>query len=151
MQPLNLPGFDFRISQDGGKMMIFDRIRRKHVALTPEEWVRQHVVAYLREHKGIPESLIGVEKKLEINGMVRRFDLLVFNRSGKPVLLVECKAPSVEISEKAFDQAARYNRALRVDYLVVTNGMALYCCNIDYQSSAFRFLPDIPDYKELNL
>ena len=149
MQSLNFPDFQFRFARAGGKEMIFDPIRKKMVSLTPEEWVRQNMIAYLMAVKLVPASLVGVEKRLLLNGLVKRFDLAVFNRSGIPVLLVECKAPSVEITEKVFDQAARYNMQLKVNYFIITNGMHHFCCRINYTHSTYIFIEEIPTFAEL--
>jgi type I site-specific restriction-modification system R (restriction) subunit len=149
MQALNFPEYHFRISLVEGKEKIFDPVRKKFVSLTPEEWVRQNLIAYLIENRKVPSSLIGVEKQLILNGLTKRFDVVVFNRSGIPVLLVECKAPSVSITEKTFDQAARYNMQLKVNYFVITNGISHYCCRIDYARSSYNFIEDIPSFAEL--
>ena len=149
MLPLNFPEFQFRIAGTVDRKTIFDRVRRKFVVLTPEEWVRQHMVSYLIAIKSVPESMIGVEKQLLVNGLVKRFDIAVFNRNGDPVLLVECKAPAVPVSEKVFDQAARYNMQLKVNYFVVTNGLDHFCCRIDYDSRNYIFIRDVPAYEEM--
>jgi hypothetical protein len=149
MQTLNFPVFQFRFSEHDGRQLIFDPVRRRFVSLTPEEWVRQHMIAYMVETKQIPLSMIGVEKKLLVNGLVKRFDIAVFSRTGFPVLLVECKAPFIGISEKVFDQAARYNMQLQVNYFVITNGMEHFYCRIDYLNKAYRFIEDIPLYSAL--
>lgn len=149
MQPLNLPIYTFRIREAGEREEIFDETRKKFVALTPEEWVRQHFVEYLVAGKKVPRSHIVVEAAFKLYGLVKRSDIMVSDRKGEPVLLVECKAPHVNISQKTFDQVARYNMALRVQYLAVTNGLNHYCCIIDHSSSSYRFLKDIPDYLSL--
>ncbi len=145
-QTLNLPAFPYRIRHEGGQEEIFDTVRRKYVALTPEEWVRQHFVHFLVEVKNVPESLIVVEKSLVLNKMNKRADILVYGRKGEPLLMVECKAPSVKITQKSFDQVARYNISLRVPLLVVTNGLEHYCCLIDFRNASYSFLEDIPDF-----
>jgi len=149
MQPLNLPGADFRIREENGKTQIFDPVRRKFVVITPEEWVRQHMIFVLASIKKVPFSLIGVETKLLVNNLVRRFDVCVFNRRGEPVMLVECKAPSVALSEQTFDQVARYNLPMNVKYLVVTNGLETYSCRIDYQNRTYHFLKDLPEFETM--
>ena len=149
MQPLNFPEFQFRFAQADGKEMIFDPIRKKWVSLSPEEWVRQNMIAYLMEFRQVPAGLIGVEKQLLINRLVKRFDIAVFNRSGAPMVLVECKAPSVQIAEKTFDQAARYNMQLKVNYFIITNGLEHFFCRIDYMHSSYIFIEDIPLFNRL--
>jgi len=129
---------------------IYDPIRHKFVALTPEEWVRQHLIGYLIQYKGYPVSMIGVEKQLMLNKQSRRFDLVVYSRKALPFLLVECKAPGVEISEKTFDQAARYNLLLKAEYFLITNGIDHYPCRLDYINKQYIFIEDIPHFNDLN-
>ena len=149
MQTLNLPETEFRIRDSGGKKEIFDGIRKKFIALTPEEWVRQHFIAFLVSGKNVPASLIGVEVSLKLNRLQKRGDIVVYSKSGKPCLIVECKAPGIRITQDVFEQVARYNMKLNVNYLVVTNGMEHYACYIDHEKSEFRFLKEIPDFREL--
>ncbi len=124
-------------------------MRKKYVALTSEEWVRQNFVAWLVNEKKYPAGLIAIEKELVLNDMKKRFDIVVFNSQFVPSLLVECKAPEVKITQKSFDQVARYNMTLKVKYLVVTNGMMHYCCYIDQQKGEFSFLDHVPDFDKL--
>jgi len=149
MQQLNFPHFEFKRREFNTRQEIFDPLRRKFVALTPEEWVRQHLIAYLIINKGYPISVIGVEKQLIINKQVKRFDLVVFSKKANPLLLVECKAPGVEITEKAFDQAARYNMLLKAEYFLITNGLEHYPCRIDYECKQYIFIEDIPHYNQV--
>ncbi|MBK7030738.1 MAG: type I restriction enzyme HsdR N-terminal domain-containing protein [Bacteroidales bacterium] len=149
MQSLDFPDFQFRISSQDDRQMIWDPIRRKMVRLTPEEWVRQHVIAYLTGIKGFPIGLLGVEKKIVLNGLVKRFDLVAFNNSGTPIVLIECKAPSVLITQKTFDQAARYNMQLNAGIFYITNGLNHYCCFLDPTANTYQFLEEIPSYSEL--
>lgn len=149
MFELNLPPFDVKISSEGEKKRIFDVIRRRYVALTPEEWVRQHFVHFLAAEKGYPLSLMANEVQLKLNGMSRRCDTVVYDRTLTPRVIVEYKAPTVEITQKVFDQISRYNRVLRVDFLIVSNGLTHYCCRINYASQGYTFLPDIPKYEEI--
>lgn len=116
------------------------------MVLTPEEWVRQHIVHYLIEEKKYPYSLIAVEKKLTINNLTKRTDVLVFNTQGLPEIIVECKAPSVKITQDSFDQIARYNLKLKANYLIVTNGLTHYFCKMDLENECYIFLENIPDY-----
>jgi len=149
MFALNLPTFNAKISSYGKKSMIFDVIRQRYVTLTPEEWVRQHFVHYLMEHKGYPMSLLANEIQIKLNGTSKRCDTVLYNRDLSPQLIVEYKAPSVEITQKVFDQISRYNMVLRVDYLIVSNGLQHYCCRMDYEQQSYHFLPEIPNYNEL--
>ena len=146
MQQLNLPTYKFRIKSTKNKYEIFDIIRKKYVILTPEEWVRQHIIHFLIEEKKYPVSLIGVEKKLTINNLTKRTDILVFNTKGLPHIIVECKAPSVPITQGSFDQIARYNLKLKADLLVVSNGLQHYVSKMDFENEKYIFLKNIPDY-----
>lgn len=149
MQKLNLPEYDFKTKHTDGRTQIFDAVRKKYVALTPEEWVRQHFIHFLAEEKQFPKSLMAVEAGLKYNGLQKRGDLIVHNRNGDPVLIVECKAPSVKISQATFDQVARYNMALKVKYVVVTNGLNHYYCIIDFGQKSYRFIEELPKYDAL--
>ena len=149
MQALNLPEADFRMRDFGGKKEIFDGIRKKFITLTSEEWVRQHVVAYLVTGKNVPSSLIGIEVSMKINSLQKRGDIVVYNKSGKPCMIIECKAPEIRITQDVFEQVARYNMTLNVSYLVVTNGLEHYACFIDHENSEYQFLKDIPDFNEM--
>jgi len=146
MLDLNLPKYDFKVKSEGGKKQIFDSVRKQFVALTPEEWVRQHFIHFLHQEKGFPLGLMGVEYPLQYNGMNKRADIICFQKEGKPMLLVECKSANVSISQKVFDQIARYNFDLRVPYLVVTNGLEHFCCEINYEENSYRFLEEIPAF-----
>ena len=149
MQTLNLPDADFRVRDSGGKKQIFDGVRKKFIALTSEEWVRQHFINYLIHGKNVPASLIGVEVALKMNRLLKRGDIVVYDKSGKPCLVVECKAPEVQITQDVFEQVARYNMTLNVNYVVVTNGLEHFACFIDHEKSEFRFIQEIPDYSEM--
>ena len=146
---LNLPKGDFKIKNVNNIRSIYDIVRGKYVALTPEEWVRQNFVSFLVNFLGYPMSLIGNEISLVQNGISRRCDTLVANRNGNPLMIVEYKAPHIEITQKVFDQITRYNYVLHARYIVVSNGMQHYCCRIDYENRKITFLPDIPRYDEL--
>ena len=146
MLDLNLPKYDFKVKSEEGKKQIFDSVRKQFVALTPEEWVRQHFIHFLHQEKGFPLTLMGVEYPLQYNGMNKRADIICFQKEGKPMLLVECKSANVSISQKVFDQIARYNFDLRVPYLVVTNGLEHFCCEINYEENSYRFLEEIPAF-----
>lgn len=146
MVSLNLPKAELKIKSNENTLYIFDIIRKKYVVLTPEEWVRQHVVHYLINSKGYPKSLIAVEKQLTINTLKKRFDILVFNTLGLPDLIIECKSPSINISQDAFDQIARYNLKLNATLLMVTNGLVHYYCKLDPLNKQYIFLKDLPAY-----
>lgn len=150
MQHLNLPEYQFNIKKkrhDG--LVILDTLRKRWVALTPEEWVRQNFVRYLIEDREFPAALMNNEISLTQNGIKRRCDTLVADRQGLPLVIVEYKAPTIEISQKAFDQIVRYNMVLKAQYLIVTNGMRHYCCKIDYKNNSYAFLQEIPSYNVL--
>lgn len=146
MDVLNLPQYNFTIKEVEGKKKILDKVRKKYVALTPEEWVRQHFVLFLIEELKYPASLMAIEAKVSINGLPQRADIVVYDRSRKPILIVECKAPKVKITKDVFDQAARYNINLRTNLLVVTNGMNHYCAAIGADGVSYQFLEKIPLY-----
>jgi len=146
MQELNLPNYQFRIKSNENKLFIFDFIRKKEVVLTPEEWVRQHFLMYLVTEKKYPASLIAVEKKLTLNTLTKRTDIVVYNSNAKPSIIVECKAPNVTITEEVFDQIARYNLKLNAQYLIVTNGLQHFFCKIDTINETYLFLEDIPNW-----
>lgn len=120
---LNFPTYQFRIKQENGNRYIFDVIRKKFIALTPEEWVRQHLISYLIIDLSLPIGLIGVEVSFSFNSVNHRADVVVYNRKSEPILLAECKAPNVEITNEVVDQICRYNYALNAEYLLVTNGL----------------------------
>lgn len=147
MHKLNLPSYQFKIKSSENKQLIFDTVRKKYVVLTPEEWVRQNFVQYLINERNYPSSMIAVEKQLSINNLKKRFDILIFNSDGSSKIIVECKAPTIKITQDAFDQIARYNLKLNADYLVVTNGLTHFSCKMDTQNEQYVFLQEIPDYK----
>lgn len=149
MNALNLPAYAFRTRECDGKRDIFDPIRQKYVRLTPEEWVRQHFVQYLIQEHHVPRGLIAIEHGFKDRQMPRRADIVAFDRQGQPLLIAECKAPGVSVAQETFDQVARYNRVLRVPYLVVTNGLAHYACRIDFEAATYQFLDELPGYKDL--
>lgn len=146
MQPLNFPGYDFRFKNSENKVWIFDVIRKKFVVLQPEEWVRQHTVHHLIHTKKYPKSLINVEKKLMVNGLVKRYDVVVYNPDASIEVLVECKSPTIGIDQLVFDQIARYNFHLKANFLMLTNGFEHFYCKMDFQEEKYTFLRDIPDF-----
>jgi hypothetical protein len=149
LKELNLPQYSFKISTDEGKEMILDTLRRKFVKLTPEEWVRQNFVQYLISEGKYPPGLIGIEVNFSLNKLKRRVDILVHNRSGVPVMIVECKAPDVKLDDKVFDQIVCYNIGLKVPYIIVTNGIDHYACKINNAENTYEFLMAIPLYEDL--
>lgn len=146
MQNLNFPTYSFRLKNSENNTHIFDVIRKKFVVLQPEEWVRQHCVQYLIQEKNYPISLINVEKVILINGLKKRYDIVVFNPDGSLAVVVECKAPKVQISQSVFDQIARYNLTLKASYLMVTNGLNHYFCIMNHHLESFEFLETLPNY-----
>lgn len=144
--PLNLPSYPLRIKEESSGTYIFDEIRKKFLLLTPEEWVRQHLVQFLILDKRYPRSLIKLEGGLKLNSLQKRSDILLFNNLGEKILLVECKAPSVKITQDTFDQIARYNFIHRVQWLLVSNGLQHFCCEIDFEKSSYRFVEELPEY-----
>ena len=146
MQKLNFPTYSFRFKNSENKVSIFDEIRKKFILLTPEEWVRQHVVQFLLQDKKYPKSYINVEKLIKINDLSKRYDGVVFQLNGEIFLLIECKAPEVQISQQTFDQIARYNLVLKAKYLMVTNGLNHYFCQMDFENEKYVFLKELPEY-----
>ncbi|MFC3197839.1 type I restriction enzyme HsdR N-terminal domain-containing protein [Parapedobacter deserti] len=144
--PLNLPTYSAKIQREGAKLFIFDELRKKRLVLTPEEWVRQHWVQHLIHVKKYPRSLIKIEGGLTVNDMRRRSDLVIYDTSGNKILLAEFKAPTVKITQAAFEQVARYNTVYRIPFLLVSNGMQHFYCRIHFDFGTFEFLPDLPDY-----
>ena len=149
MLALNLPTFKVKMKDDAAKKMIFDIIRRKYVVLTPEEWVRQHFVHYLIEQLGYPRELLSNEVEVTLNATSKRCDTVLYDRDLKARMIIEYKATDVPITQKVFNQIMRYNMALHVEYLVVSNGIDNYCCRIDYATNSYVFLSEIPSYDKL--
>ncbi|MBV1923915.1 MAG: type I restriction enzyme HsdR N-terminal domain-containing protein [Flavobacteriaceae bacterium] len=147
MQELHFSSYSFRFKSNENKTLIFDIVRKKFVVLTPEEWVRQHVVHLLNSEKKYPLSHINVEKQIKLNDTIKRYDIVVFNADGSIHIIVECKAPSIKITQKTFDQIARYNFVLQANYLMITNGLDHYYCKMDFKNEKYDFLKDIPNYE----
>ena len=143
MLELSLPPFEYKVKRQSGSVLIFDVVRTKYVVLTPEEWVRQHVIHYLMEEQRVPAALIAVEKEIPLYSLRRRFDVVVFDRQGNPWLLIECKAPSVGLNQRVFDQAFRYNMTLEAPYVAITNGVTHLCGRIE-PARGFVCLGDFP-------
>ena len=150
MHKLNLPEHQFKYRQSGSKKYIFDEIRMKYVACTPEEWVRQNFVKYLIIALNYPKPLISIEREITVNRLVKRCDAVVFSRIGEPCMLLEFKAPEVKLNQVVFDQIVRYNIALNVRYLLISNGLKHYCCELDFVKKDYKFLSGVPDYNDLN-
>jgi len=147
MQKLNFPSYSFRFKNNQNKVAVFDDLRKKFIILTPEEWVRQHTVKFLEKEKNYPVSLINVEKQLKIAGLTKRYDVVVFEPKGNTHIIVECKAPKIKITQDTFDQIARYNLSLKANYLMVTNGIEHYFCQMDYEKETYIFLTELPEYQ----
>ena len=146
---INLPPYDIKMREQGGKRQIFDFLRRKYVALTPEEWVRQHFVHFLINHKGYPQGLLANEVELKVGDKKLRCDTLLYNRALQPQMIIEYKAPHVEITQQVFNQITVYNHLLHVDFLVISNGLQHFCCRLAYDHQSYAFLQEIPDYQLL--
>ena len=149
MITLNLPTFEYKLKEDNGRYLIFDILRKRYIALTPEKWVRQHFVNYLITYKGYPGGRIGNEISLDLNGRKRRCDTVIYRQNGTPFVIIEYKAPHIPITQAVFDQIVRYNVALKVEYLIVSNGKMHYCCHVNYKDQSYLFLEDIPDYDSI--
>ena len=147
MQQLNFPSYKFRFKNSENKVAIFDEIRKKFIILTPEEWVRQHVVHYFLHEKKYPKSHINVEKLLKVNDLKKRYDIVIFNPDGSIRILVECKAPEIAIAQNTFDQIARYNLTLKAQFLMVTNGHNHYFCQMDFENEKYIFLKELPHFE----
>lgn len=145
--PLDLPAYPAKIRQDGGKFFILDELRKKTLLLTPEEWVRQHWIHHLINTKKYPKSLIKIEGGLRLNEMQRRSDLLIYDTYGDKILLAEFKAPSIKITQAAFEQIANYNTVHRIPLLLVSNGLQHYYCRIHFEHQRVEFLEELPDYQ----
>lgn len=147
---LNLPPFDIRLrGSDNTGVQVFDRLRRRWVALTPEEWVRQHFVNHLITDLCYPAGLMANEIQLKQNGRLRRCDTVVFDRSLRPLVIVEYKRTTVEITQRAFDQIARYNSVMQAPWLIVSNGLRHYCCRFDHSAGTYTFVSQIPTYRQI--
>lgn len=150
MKQLQFPNYSFRFKNSENKVAIFDEIRKKFIINTPEEWVRQHVIQFLLIDKNYPKSHINVEKLLKINDLNKRYDVVVYNPNGSILILIECKAPEIKISQSTFDQIAKYNMTLKAQYLMITNGLNHYFYKMNYTSEKFDFQDDLPEYQTLN-
>ena len=149
MIQLTLPPYQIRVKETHGRKQIFDILRRKYVALTPEEWVRQHFIHYLVEHKNYPSSLLANEVSLQIGEKRMRADSVLYDNQLRPRMIIEYKAPNITLTQKVFDQITVYNLLLHVDYLIVSNGMTTYICKMDYEKQTYKFLETIPNYENI--
>jgi len=151
MQHLNFPEYKFRLrkNESGQSSEIFDIVRKKYVSLTPEEWVRQHLLNFLITEKKYPASLLAVEKELSVAGIKKRTDVVVYARSAVPIMIAECKSPDIPLNQKVFDQVARYNIPLDVSFLLLTNGLVHYCCRMKHAEKKYEFVSEIPEFNEL--
>ncbi|HOG36453.1 MAG TPA: type I restriction enzyme HsdR N-terminal domain-containing protein [Paludibacteraceae bacterium] len=149
MESLNLPKYTFKIKRTDNKYTIFDCIRKRYVALTPEEWVRQNVVQYLITEKNVPQTRISNETSITFNGLSKRCDTIVYDKNFAPLIIVEYKAPTIPLSQATFDQVAVYNLKLDVKYFLLSNGMQHIFCKVDAAAKRFKFIPEVPDYSEL--
>ncbi|NEV94203.1 type I restriction enzyme HsdR N-terminal domain-containing protein [Psychroflexus sp. YR1-1] len=146
MQKLNFPEYSFKFKSKENKPAIFSMLRKKYLVLTPEEWVRQHCVQFLISEKKYSLSLLSEERQLYLNGITKRYDIVAYKPTGEIELIVECKAPNIPITQETFDQIARYNLALKADYLMITNGMNHYFCTMDYEHETYLFLEHLPSH-----
>jgi hypothetical protein len=149
MDKLSLPVFDINIKESEGKTVIFDIIRKKYIVLTPEEWVRQHFVNYLINHLGYVKALIGVEQGLKYNKLQKRTDIIVYDRKGSPLVLVECKEPNHKLNRKVMEQGMMYNKTLNAPYIIISNGIEHSCMHLDPATLKVTFLSKIPDFEEI--
>jgi len=149
MLQLNLPQYSFRIKKQNEKLVIFDSQRKRYVVLTPEEWVRQNFIRFLIEEKGYPAAYLAIEKQLNMNGMKKRCDAILYNEHAQPFLIIELKAPNVAISQATFDQVAVYNAKLKVDFFIISNGIEHFCCKVNLETARYEFFPEIPDFNQI--
>ncbi|NQY67178.1 MAG: type I restriction enzyme HsdR N-terminal domain-containing protein [Flavobacteriales bacterium] len=149
MDNLNLPAYSYKVKSEKEKLLILDETRKKYVALTSEEWVRQHFISYLINNKSCPASLIAVETSLKYQKQDKRADIVVYDNLANPLLVVECKASNVKMTQKVFDQIAMYNLHFKAKYLAVTNGMEHFFCKMDYANKSYSFIKELPEYEEL--
>jgi len=150
MKTLNLPSYDFSFRITGEKQYIFDEVRKKYVMNTPEEWVRQNFIRYLVLEKGYPQTMISIEHEISLNRLLKRCDAVVFSKKGQPLMILEFKAADVPVRQDVFDQIVRYNLVLKVNFLLITNGMKHFCCKINFQKKDYIYLSEIPGYYDLN-
>ncbi len=144
---LNLPSFELKIKEQDGKQYIFDRLKKRYIRLTPEEYVRQHFINYLINHKNFPETLLANEIQIELGNVKKRCDTVLYDKFLKPQMIIEYKSPRIVVNQNTFDQISRYNMKLQVPWLIISNGLQHYCCNVDFNTGTCVFFNEIPDYK----
>jgi hypothetical protein len=149
MEKLSLPVCDINIKESDGKTVIFDIIRKKYIVLTPEEWVRQHFIHYLIEHLGYSKPLIAVEQGMKYNTLLKRTDIIVFDRAGAPLVLVECKEPAHRLNQKVMEQAMMYNKTIKAPYIIVSNGIDHSCMHLQQAEQKIEFLNEIPRFEDI--
>ena len=149
MNELNLPSFDIKIRGTREKPEVYDFLRQRYVALTPEEWVRQHFVHWLVEDKGYPKGLLANEVAMKCGDKTLRCDSILYDKEARPQMIIEYKAPTVSVTQRVFSQISAYNLLLHVDYLVISNGLQHYCCRMDYERQTYHFLQEVPDFLSL--
>lgn len=149
--PLNLPPHPFKLQINENQIYIFDELRKRFLLVTPEEWVRQHWIHYLINGKGYPKGLLQSEGGLTLNSLKKRTDLVIFNHQGERLIIAEFKAPSVKLTQSAFDQIARYNIVHQVPYLIVSNGLEHYYCKVNFEKSTYEFLKELPPYRDISI
>lgn len=147
MSGLNFPEYEFRMRDSAGAKEIFDAVRKQWISLTPEEWVRQHAAMWLQQARNYPASLMAIEKQIKVNGLQRRCDIVCYDNQGRPLVIVECKSPDVNITQELFDQAARYNLTVGATYFLLTNGLRHFCCTMNHETQSWNFLEELPVYK----
>lgn len=147
MPQLNLPLATLKIRKSENQQQVFDVFRNTFINLTPEEWVRQQLLHYLVDKLQYPQNLISVEKSIDVNGQLRRYDAVIYSRITKPIMVIECKAPNIKLTQDVFDQIHAYNQSLKVDFLLISNGMQHYCIKMD--ESSWNFMDKIPKYSQL--
>ena len=146
MVALNFPSYSFKIKSIENKSYIWDEIRKKNILLTPEEWVRQHTIQFLKQEKKYPAMWMSIEKQFTINGQHKRADIVIYDKSLHPFIIVECKRPEIKITQQTFDQIARYNLSLDAKYLMLTNGIQHFYCQMDFEKESYVFLEGLPEY-----
>lgn len=144
---LNFPEFEFKIQESEGKLSIFDSLRKKYLILTPEEWVRQHMISYLVKHRNYPKGLFSLEKEVVYNSLQKRFDILVLDREGGPFLLIECKAPEVTLSKKTVEQVAVYNKSIGAAYMGISNGKQHLFLKYNCDEKNYFQISDLPQFQ----
>jgi len=143
---LNIPQFELKIKEEEGKFLVFDIIRKSYFLLTPEEWIRQHFIHLLIDHYHYPKSLIKIESGLRYNNLFKRSDIIVYDREGKPFLLVECKSAEIKLTNTGFEQASVYNKTIKASFIVLTNGLSTFCCKVNQENGQYEFIKDLPSF-----